>query len=455
MRRDVTKFGANPGSANNAQYIQAAINDLKGTGGTVVIPAGTYYTGTLELFSQITLYLDAGAVLKGTADMQDYPAVGLEQNEFGPVHTLLFAHDAENVGLAGDGIIDFNGDRFFDFEQPFNPGIDMAALSQEQRMEVDVKPKERPNQLIYFKRCRGVNVQNITLTNAPCWTLVLSSCDDVQVTGIRIRNNQRIPNNDGIHLCSCQNVRITNNDIVTGDDCIAITGIDDWQRETRHVVVANCLLSSASTALRIGYWRSKVHDVQVSQCTIYDSNRGINIMATGSGTVTDVRISGIHFTAKTRAGGWWGRGEAIYFNTAAFNATNHPGVQWDKQDIPVNIDRISIDHIQARAVTGVALLGHAGTIGQVSISDLALTMVNDPNRGLFGDELDAKPSRKLICVPADGAYWLVAHGLRRLSLKTVNVRNQLKGPVNRVDQSIDHVEFIRVDQLVAERSSLG
>ncbi len=41
----------------------------------VYIPAGIYYSGALFLKSDMTLYLEKGAVLQGTTHLSDYPVI--------------------------------------------------------------------------------------------------------------------------------------------------------------------------------------------------------------------------------------------------------------------------------------------------------------------------------------------------------------------------------------------
>ena len=72
----ITDFGAVGDSITvNSRAIQAAIDSCarKG-GGTVLIPAGEYTTGTLHLRSHVRLYLQPGATLFGSKRREDYDA---------------------------------------------------------------------------------------------------------------------------------------------------------------------------------------------------------------------------------------------------------------------------------------------------------------------------------------------------------------------------------------------
>ena len=70
-----------------------------------------------------------------------------------------------------------------------------------------MKMFERPGSMILLKGCRNVLIKNITLRDAPTWTIHLNDCDIGNVRGVRILNNPLVPNNDGIHCVTCRNVR--------------------------------------------------------------------------------------------------------------------------------------------------------------------------------------------------------------------------------------------------------
>jgi polygalacturonase len=98
--------------------LQAAIDACTGDGGgTVLVPAGTFVIGTVELKSNVTLHIAAGGTLLGSADGKQYHAVDAI-----PLHgdttlndgnwALLFAVKATNVSIEGPGTIDGQGAQF-------------------------------------------------------------------------------------------------------------------------------------------------------------------------------------------------------------------------------------------------------------------------------------------------------------------------------------------------------
>ena len=69
----ITDFGARMCDSLQTENIQAAIDAafLAG-GGRVVIPKGIFLTGGIRLRSNVTLYLESGAILKGSRSPEDY-----------------------------------------------------------------------------------------------------------------------------------------------------------------------------------------------------------------------------------------------------------------------------------------------------------------------------------------------------------------------------------------------
>jgi polygalacturonase len=98
---DVVHYGAKAdGKTKSDEAIQRAIdNCFEAGGGAVYLPPGKYLSGPITLKSNVTLYLDAGATLLGSEVLEDY--VG--------VRHLVYARDASNIGIAGEGTIDGSG----------------------------------------------------------------------------------------------------------------------------------------------------------------------------------------------------------------------------------------------------------------------------------------------------------------------------------------------------------
>ncbi|MFN4079456.1 MAG: glycoside hydrolase family 28 protein [Saprospiraceae bacterium] len=253
---DIRQFGAlNKAGHLNTAAIQAAIDSAaRDGGGEVWIPAGSYLTGTLQLRSHVALRLLPGAVLLGSADMDDYDP---ERPH------LIYAVDCENVSLIGSGLMDGQGHAFFDTTQQIWTA------------------KNRPTPWLLFKRCRRVRVCDLELRNPPSHILVLNGCDDVAIDGVTMRADPRSPNTDGIDIVDTKVVAISNCHLSAGDDLICLKSN---RRMVQHVVATNCILRSDDAAIKFGTGSRKgVRNCVFSNISIYDTRYGIALFMTDGG----------------------------------------------------------------------------------------------------------------------------------------------------------------------------
>lgn len=358
---DVRTFGAKgDGVALDTAALQKAIlTCAEAGGGTVVFHPGTYVTGTIELLSNITLQLDAGATIQGSPNLSDYRKLsdygmgrefGVNSSGEGLLVGLIVARDAHDVAIMGRGTIDGRGDEFMDLNTPHvgadydskytrNPASFEAAVHNLQFGPVRPKDQDngRPGTMIIFSHCKNVLVRDVTLRASPNWTLHLQYTEQATVSGIHIDNDLRIPNNDGIDCIHCRYVHISDNDIKAGDDDLAIFG-------SEHVNVTNCSLVSRSAAIRLESTRNSTFD----NLSI-DSNRGIGIFhSTNSGDSTEsVLFSNISMRTKLIGGHWWGKAEPIYIAVSPCLPTECKG----------GVHDVTFSNISAEAESGILIYG--------------------------------------------------------------------------------------------------
>ncbi len=358
---DVRTFGAKgDGTTLDTEAISQAIRACaQAGGGTVHFTAGTYVTGTFELVSNITLLLDAGAVIQGSPNIADYGKIadyslarnyGVDSSGEGVLVGIIVARDAHNVAIVGRGTIDGQGDTFmdlgtadvgadFDAQSTRNPEAFTAGVSD--LAYGPVLPKEhgagRPGTMIIFLNCKNVLVRDVTLRSAPNWTLHLQNTEQATISGVHIDNDLRIPNNDGIDCMHCRYVHISDSDIQAGDDDLAIFGSD-------HVNVTNCSLVSRSAAIRLESTRYSTFD----NLSI-DSNRGIGIFhGTNSGDDTQsVLFSNITMRTKLIPGHWWGKAEPIYIAVSPCQQGQCKG----------GVHDVTFSNITADAEAGILIYG--------------------------------------------------------------------------------------------------
>ena len=191
---NITDYGARQKGMTTSS-IQAAIDKCSSEGGgRVIIPRGTWTSGTVELKDGVTLFLEAGAVLKGSTRREDYSK------------NFIRAVKAWNIGVEGYGTVDGSGSAFW-------------KVTQHGGYEHD---RPVPGYMLYFEGCHNIRVSGVKLMNAESWTLHLLGCFDTMIRDVVIRNPLHGPNNDGIDIQSCKNVTISGCDIYTSDDAIVL-----------------------------------------------------------------------------------------------------------------------------------------------------------------------------------------------------------------------------------------
>ncbi len=252
---DVRSHGAQgDGKTLDTAAINATIDACNEAGGGVAyMPPGTYLSGTVVLKNNVTLYLEAGAVLLGSAEMSDYKGqAGPKAKGDAIQRHLIFARDAENIGVAGPGRIDGQGPKFWVPSKRTPPAAEEAWRDV---ATYDWKPLERPSPMLEFYNCRNLRLEDVRIENAPGWTVRPIQCDRVFIRGIAIKNPVIGPNTDGLDLTCSQNVFVSDCIIDTGDDAICLKSENPYSEEvpaSKNITITNCVLTCCCNGFKIG-----------------------------------------------------------------------------------------------------------------------------------------------------------------------------------------------------------
>ena len=285
---NIQDYGAvGDGETLNTGSIQAAIDDcaVKG-GGTVYIPAGRFITGTIFLKNHVALHLESGAVLEGSKNLIDYPITISRVRSYTDNYTnksLIYGEDLENISIKGKGTINGNGASFKTVRMPNDEDV--------RKKDDFAYYKNRPY-LIRIINSKNILLRDITLLNSPMWVQHYLLCSDVNIDGITVHSDVN-QNNDGIDIDACDNVRISNCNIVSGDDAIVLKSSLD--KPCRNIVVSNCLISSRCNGFKLGTESNgNFENINVSNCIIYDTRlAGICLLAVDGGSLKNVNVSDI------------------------------------------------------------------------------------------------------------------------------------------------------------------
>ncbi|HOQ43695.1 MAG TPA: glycosyl hydrolase family 28 protein [Bryobacteraceae bacterium] len=390
---NVLEMGAVPDAkTKNTEVLQRAIDACAAAGGgTVYVPPGVYITGALRLVSNLVLYLEAGSVIKGSPDVADYTLPPSEPGGRPRRSGLITANDAENISIIGRGAIDGNGPAFVDSSRVHHPrDFDPKYIRQKEAFldpAIDTEgphpPRSRPGNMIRLTNCRKVLFRDVTLQNSPSWNLHFVQCDDVGVFGITIHSldsDRRVPNDDGIDISGCRNMRMTGCVIRTGDDCIAVFDADG-------LVVSDCVLEAKSSAIRVGYGAHNT-DGNIRNCVFSNititGNRAICVNVRGPHSVENVQFSNIQIRTRLHTGHWWGKAEPIHISAALAPGMEKLG----------RIRNIQFDNIDAQCEHGVVIFGvEDSVIRKVGLRNVRLVMTGGPLHKAVGGNFDLRATR--------------------------------------------------------------
>jgi hypothetical protein len=230
-----------------------------------------------------------------------------------------------------------------------------------------------------FENCRRVTVRDLRFRNAANWTLHFAGCEDVHVHDVRIDNDIRFPNADGIDPDHCQRVRIERCHIVSADDCIVLKNTAPFGKygDCEDIEVSDCVLESASAAFKIGSESCNAfRRIRVRDCTIERSNRGLAIQLRDGGDVEDVRFDRITVNTRRFSPDWWGVGEAIYVTAVRRNEQTRVG----------RVRNVHFEDIRCSGENGVVMYADPrGQIDDVTLRrvHVAVERVTDWPSGLF------------------------------------------------------------------------
>jgi hypothetical protein len=279
---DITAFGAkSDGQTINTLAIQKAIDACHAAGGgTVLVPSGVFLSGSLRLKSRVTLKVEKDAILRGSPKIADYT------DETSPLHwggvwafaasqwkqCLIYAEDAEQIGIEGPGTIDGQGGR-------------------ERKVFPNANDPRRP-MLVRVVGCRKVTVRDVKLLDPAAFTTFFVRSEDILIDRVTIRSRHS-PNGDGLDFDGCKRVRIKDCDIDAGDDGIAPKVFHpDWPNEDFEI--SGCHITSRWHAIRIGTESiAAIRRLTVRDCVFTQCQGGIKIESCEGALFEDLSFSGI------------------------------------------------------------------------------------------------------------------------------------------------------------------
>lgn len=267
MNKNVLDFGAvaDEKTDNTDIFNEAVAACADSGGGYVIVPAGRYITGTIQLKSNVVLWLEPGSVLLASFDPEKIVKTSRRKEA-----ALVIADNIENSGIIGQGTIDVNRD---DQMRKANPGI------------------TRPLAVV-MDLCTNFKMEDITLMNSGWFTIYCMYCTNVNFSRIRIFT-RNCENGDGIDFSGSKNVTISDCILNTGDDAIGLK--THYPNDAcENFTITNCVITTRWAGIRLGPETcGDMKNITISNCTFYDCADAIKIQLCDSFLMQDITVSNL------------------------------------------------------------------------------------------------------------------------------------------------------------------
>ena len=212
--------------------IEAAVRD---GGGQVLLPAGTYLSGSIRLKSNIDLHLSAGCtILAAPASMKAYdPSESFggfpEYQDGGHTYfhnSLIWAEGQTNVSITGRGMIDGQG---------------LTKKDTEKGGKVQGGSIGTGDKAIALKLCRNILIRDVTIFRGGHFAIIVTGCDRGTIDNVTIDTNR-----DGIDIDCCKYLTVSNTKVNTpSDDAIVLKASYALKQAVpcEHILITNCLVT--------------------------------------------------------------------------------------------------------------------------------------------------------------------------------------------------------------------
>lgn len=364
---NVKDFGAvGDGAHLDSPAINKAIEAAdKIGGGTVLLPAGTYLSGSIRLKSNIHLVVDAGATLLGAPqnlnaydETEAYSFGGYQDGGHCYFHnSLIWGENLTNVFITGNGMISGGGlvrdddvlDKMCGFTTWDQPDVPKASYP----------PVRLGNKAIALKLCRNVLIRDVTIYHAGHFAILTTGCDNLTIDNVTADTDR-----DGIDIDCCRNTAISNCRVNSPNDdaiCPKSTYALGRIALTENLTIVNCQVSGFEVGTLLdgtmkpapdGDGRIKFgtessggfRNCTVANCT-FRACHGLALEEVDGGVMEDITVNNLTILDAPNY--------AIYITTGKRNRT--PGVSTTSRARNILISNVIADGVGA--MSGIQVMG--------------------------------------------------------------------------------------------------
>lgn len=267
----VTDYGVKANSSEvQTAALQAVIDRAASNGGgVIVVPQGTFLTGSIFFKPGTHLRLEDGAELKGSDDINDFPVImtRIEGRSVKYFPAVVNADSVDNFTISGKGALNGNGLRYWK----------AFWLRRSWNRQCTNMDEQRPR-LLYISRCNNVQVEGISVKDSPFWSTHYYKCKNVKVIGLRITSPSapvKAPSTDAIDIDACENFLVKDCYMSVNDDAIALKGgkgptADKLPEngENKNILVEDCTFGFSHGVMTCGSEAIHCQNILVRNCTI-------------------------------------------------------------------------------------------------------------------------------------------------------------------------------------------
>jgi polygalacturonase len=397
---------------NTGAFAKAIEACSKAGGGKVLVPAGIWLTGPIELKSNVNLFTEKNCLVQFTPDRTQYPVINMNgDGKTFVVASPIYSYKQDNIAITGEGTFDGAGESWRPvkknkvttavWEELKKTGVvsedgkiwwpTYDAMKGEDYVKTikekkDAKAEDylkardylRPY-MVYFIQCKTILVEGVTLRNSPKFVFYPNRCTDLTINGISVFNEWWAQNGDGIDISACKNVVIHNSALSVGDDGICMKSSRGnkaaGEAQLQNILIANCIVYRAHGGFVIGSnTDGGMENIYVVDCDFDGSDIGIRVKSNPGrgGLVKDIFIENIKMKNIKE--------EAILFTTyyedmpAGKTAANNNGGEAVDDKVP-HFTNFHISNVICEgAATGISITGLPNTpVDSIYMNNMNIT----------------------------------------------------------------------------------
>lgn len=274
----ITDYGVvNDSTIVQTEAIQKVIDTAADNGGgVIVIPEGTFLSGSIFFKQGTHLYLSEGATLKGLDAIKYYKIIKtrLEGQTLDYFSALVNADGINGFTISGKGTINGNGTRFWE-EFWIRRKINKDCTNLEA-----MRPR-----LVYISNCKNIQIQDVHLINSGFWTNHIYKSSKVKFIDCYIyapTSGVKAPSSDAIDIDFCHDILVHGCYMSVNDDAVVLKGgkgtwvdKDSTNGPNYNIIVEDCKYGVVHGCLTFGSESFQDRNIIFRRCNIHQADRVI------------------------------------------------------------------------------------------------------------------------------------------------------------------------------------